>query len=50
MKTDWIAVILSILLLATLGAFVTGAFPYPYGWIVLLALLVMRVLSKQKKE
>jgi len=50
MKADSISVVLSILLLATLGAFFTGAFPYPYGWIVLMALLVMRLTAKQKKE
>jgi hypothetical protein len=39
-----------VLLIATLWAFFTGAFPYPYGWIVLMALLVMRFTTMQKKE
>jgi dihydroxy-acid dehydratase len=31
------------LLAATIIAFVTGLFPYPFGWIVLSALLVARL-------
>jgi hypothetical protein len=49
-KVDWISIALVILLLATLGAFFSGVFPYPYGWIVLMVLLVMRLTAKQKEE
>ena len=49
-KPDWISGLLIVSLIATLWAFFTGAFPYPYGWIVLMALLVMRLTAKQKKE
>jgi hypothetical protein len=49
-KPDWISGLLIVLLIATLWAFFTGAFPYPYGWIVLMALLVMRLTAMQKKE
>jgi len=49
-KPDWISGLLIILLIATLWAFFSGAFPYPYGWIVLMVLLVMRLTARQKKE
>ena len=49
MKLDWISVLLIVLLLATLLAYFTGAFPYPFGWIVLLVLLVFRLTAQQKK-
>ncbi len=49
-KLDWISGILIFLLLATLGAFFSGAFPYPYGWIVLLVILVMRLTAKPKED
>ena len=49
-KPDWISGLLIILLIATLGAFFSGAFPYPYGWIVFMALLVMRLTAKQNKK
>ena len=46
-KLDWISALLIILLVATLVAFFTGAFPYPYGWIVITALLVLRLAARQ---
>jgi len=49
-KPDWISGLLIVLLTATLWAFFSGAFPYPYGWIVLLVLLVMRLTAQQKQE
>jgi hypothetical protein len=49
-KSDWISGLLIVLLIVTLWAFFSGAFPYPYGWIVLLALLVMRLTATQKNE
>ena len=49
-KPDWISGLLIVLLIATLWAFFSGAFPYPYGWIVLMALLVMRLTAKQDKQ
>lgn len=41
--------IIGLLLAATLAAFLGGAIPYPYGWIVLAALLVARLLSLQRR-
>jgi hypothetical protein len=38
------------LLIATLLAFFTGVFPYPYGWIVLIVVLAMRWSAKRNKE
>ncbi len=49
-KPDWIAAIIVVLLMATLAAFFTGIFPYPYGWIVLIALLVFRLTAIQQKN
>jgi hypothetical protein len=49
-KPDWISGLLIVLLTATVWAFFSGAFPYPYGWIVLLVLLVMRLTARQKQE
>ena len=49
-KTDWITVALSALLIATLLAYFTGAFPYPYGWIVLSVMLLFRLTAKGKKD
>ncbi len=49
-KPDWIAAIIVVLLMATLAAFFTGIFPYPYGWIVLIALLVFRLTAIQQKD
>jgi hypothetical protein len=39
---DPLVLLLGALLAATLVAFVAGLFPYPFGWIVLSALLVAR--------
>ncbi|HYE34821.1 hypothetical protein [Methylocaldum sp.] len=36
---------LGLLLVASLGAFLTGAIPYPYGWLVLIMLLIARWLQ-----
>jgi len=47
---DWITALLVVLLMATLLAYFTGAFPYPYGWIVLLVMLVFRLAGNQKNE
>ena len=44
-KFDWITLLLSVLLIATLLAFFTGVFPYPVGWIVLSALLIFRLTA-----
>lgn len=42
---------LGALLTAVLGAFLMGAIPYPYGWLVLSALLITRWLQlKQNKD
>jgi dihydroxy-acid dehydratase len=44
-KFDWITLLLTVLLIATLLAFFTGVFPYPVGWIVLSALLLFRLTA-----
>lgn len=49
-KIDWLAALLVCALLATLIAFFTGVFPYPYGWIVFTALLVFRLTATRKQE
>lgn len=40
---DWISVVLGSLLIATLIAYFAGVFPYPFGWLILLALLMARL-------
>jgi hypothetical protein len=47
---DWIATLIIILLATTLLAFFYGAFAYPYGWLILIALLVARLSSKPIKK
>lgn len=49
-KFDWITAVIVILLVATLLAYFTGAFPYPYGWIVLIVMLLFRLTAKAKEE
>ena len=49
-KLDWISGLLVIALMATLIAFFTGVFPYPYGWIVITVVLVFRLTARQKPE
>lgn len=49
-KFDWIAGLLIVALIATLVAFFSGAFPYPYGWIVFTALLLFRLTATRQKE
>ena len=48
-KLDPIAGLLILLLVATLAAFFTGIFPYPYGWLIIASLLVFRVLGSQRR-
>jgi len=47
---DGISVLLVVVLMATLIAFFTGVFPYPYGWIVISVLLVFRLTAIHKRE
>lgn len=49
-KFDWISVLLIGALIATLLAFFAGVFPYPYGWIVITALLVFRLTAVQQRK
>ena len=42
--------IILLLLLATLGAFFAGLWPYPFGWIVLALLLVARLLHLKNRH
>ena len=48
LKLDWIAALLASALAATLIAFFAGIFPYPYGWIVITALLVFRLTAVRR--
>jgi dihydroxy-acid dehydratase len=41
--TDPLLLLIGALLAATIVAFVAGLFPYPFGWIIVSALLVARV-------
>jgi len=47
---DWVAALIILLLAATLLAFFNGVFPYPYGWLILLALLIARLTSLYTKK
>ena len=42
-KFDRVVALLIVALVATLFAFFTGFFPYPYGWIVISLLLIYRL-------
>lgn len=42
--------IIAILLIATLSAFISGYFPYPYGFIILIALGYARISHIRGKE
>ncbi len=50
LKFDWIAALLIIALIATLLAFFTGLFPYPYGWLVITAILLFRMSAVQSRD
>ena len=41
-RPDPVSILLAVALAASLIAFFAGAFPYPYGWAILTALLVFR--------
>ena len=45
---DWVALLLATFLLGTLIAFFSGVFPYPFGWIIFLVLLITRFVSARK--
>mgnify|MGYP003645755949 FL=1 len=47
---DWISALLIALLAATLLAYFYGIFHYPYGVLILLAMLVSRILLLQNKK
>lgn len=49
-RFDWISGLLVVVLLTTLFAFFTGIFPYPYGWIVISIMLLLRLTATQKRE
>jgi len=49
-SVDLPLMVLGVLLAATLGAFLVGVFPYPFGWMVLAALLVARLLSVRDRR
>lgn len=41
---------LGALLVAALSAFFVGAIPYPYGWLILTALLIARWLQLKQSD
>jgi len=43
---NWFTAILVMLLLATLVAYFSGIFPYPFGWLILIAVLFARSLRE----
>ena len=45
---DWLTILLAVLLLATLLAFFTGVFPYPFGWLIIAGLLVWRITGRKR--
>ncbi len=47
---DWISALLMMLLAATLLAFAYGVIPYPYGVLILLAMLATRILFLRNKK
>ena len=47
-KFDRVVALLILALFATLFAFFTGFFPYPYGWIVVSLLLIYRLTAYRK--
>ena len=49
-KLDFPLVVIGLLLLATLAAFLTGLFPYPYGFIILSLVLIGRIFQLQDRE
>lgn len=44
---DWLTVILLVLLIATLIAYFSGIFPYPFGWLILVAILIGQILNQR---
>jgi hypothetical protein len=50
MKTllDPLLIIILLLLISSLGLFFGGVFPYPYGFLVLTAFLIARLLFLQQ--
>jgi dihydroxy-acid dehydratase len=49
-RVDLPLLIIGLLLAATLATFGAGMAPYPYGWLVLTALLVARILYLQGRS
>ena len=47
---DWVAALIIFLLTATLIAFFHGVFTYPYGWLILIALLIARLTALKNKK
>ena len=49
MKMDIPVVVIGLSLMATIVAFLTGVFPYPYGFIILTVALAARVLQLKSR-
>ena len=50
LQFDWMLIVIAVLLMATLTAFLTGLFVYPFGLFILLILFVARLLYHQSKK
>ncbi len=46
---DPILLVIGILLIATAVAFLTGLIPYPFGWIVLSVVFILRLVHLRRK-
>ena len=49
-RFDGVSVVLAVLLLATLLAFFTGVFPYPFGWLIIAGLLAWRLVGRESPK
>lgn len=50
MHLDWILLLLTGLLLATLAAFFSGMLPYPFGLIILSIFIIARILYLRGRQ
>jgi hypothetical protein len=46
---DPILLVSAVLLITTVVAFLTGLIPYPFGWIVLSVVVILRLVQLRRK-
>jgi len=46
----WVTAVLIVLLIVTLIAYFSGAFPYPFGWLILVTILIGRFANCYRSE